>query len=354
MRVTVTGASGNVGTAVLRILRAAGHDVVGVARRVPDRTPPPPYDAARWVRLDLGTPGPDEPVVARLATAARGSDAVLHLAWQIQPSHDRDRLRRTNVDGSRRVAEATVRAGVPALVVASSVGTYSPVDDDVPRAEDWSTEGVPSSSYSVDKVAQERVLDAIEMRHPELRVARIRAALVFQRAAASGIERYFLGDLVPGGLVARGLPVLPWPAGVRAQAVHADDVAAAYLAAIGHRGAFNVAAPGVLDARTVADVLGARGVVTVPVPLVRAAVATAWRARGVHVSPGWVDLAAGVPLMDATRAREELGWRPTRTAPEALGGLLAGLVAGAGTASPPMRPRRYARRSLVGGQASDR
>lgn len=355
MRVTVVGASGNLGTGLLRRLRADGHAVVGVARRVPTTTPPAPYDVVgRWESVDVGSSGPDEPVVARLADAMRGSDAVVHLAWQIQPSHDRERLRRTNVDGTRRVALAAARAGVPSLVAVSSVGVYSPAYDDAPRDEDWPTGGVATSSYSVDKVAEEAVLDEVEGAYPDLAVARVRPALVFQRAAASGIERYFLGAVVPGGLVARGLPVLPWPAGVRVQAVHADDVASGLVAAVGRRGAFNLAAPDVLDAHAVADVLGARAVVPVPVHVVRSAVTAAWRVRGLHLSPGWVDLAASVPVLDTTRARTELGWEPRHSSRAALEELLGGLVDGAGTASPPMRPRARARRSLLGGQASDR
>jgi hypothetical protein len=42
--------------------------------------------------------------------------------------------------------------------------------------------------------------------------------------------------------------------------------------------------------------------------------------------PGWVDLAVGVPVMDTTRAREELGWEPTRTSGQALLELLDALA----------------------------
>jgi nucleoside-diphosphate-sugar epimerase len=50
----------------------------------------------------------------------------LHLAWLIQPSRDLAKLHETNVHGSRRVFEAAARAGVGAIVYASSVGAYSP------------------------------------------------------------------------------------------------------------------------------------------------------------------------------------------------------------------------------------
>src|SRR6187431_340599 len=103
MKVVVTGASGNVGTAVLRALREAPEvsEVGGVARRVPRRVPPPPYDTATWASIDVG--GTDgRAVIEALARVMDGASAVIHLAWAIQPNHDRERLRRTNVIGTAR------------------------------------------------------------------------------------------------------------------------------------------------------------------------------------------------------------------------------------------------------------
>ncbi len=288
----------------------------------------------------------------RLEAAFRGADAVVHLAWQIQPSHDRDRLRRTNVEGTRRVLEAADAAGVPHVVAASSVGAYRPVEDDEPRDESWPVDAEPRrSAYSVDKAATEELLDAWSDR---LAVARLRPALVFQRAAASAIERYFLGPALPARVLRLPLPVLPWPSGVRVQAVHADDVAAAVRAVLARRatGPFNLAADDVLRRDDVARVLSARRTVDVPLPVVRGALSAAWRLRAAHLSPGWLDLAAGVPVLDTARAREVLGWVPARSAVQSLAELVDGMVDGAGTASPVLRPRRRARPSVVGGQAS--
>jgi hypothetical protein len=62
----------------------------------------------------------------------------------------------------------------------------------------------------------------------------------------------------------------------------------------------------------------------------------AWRLHLQPTPPGWVDLALAVPLMDCSRARDELGWKPTRTATETLRELLQGLRAGEGDATPPL------------------
>lgn len=344
MRVVVVGASGNVGTALLRRLRAdpTVTSLVGLVRRPPHGPVPPPYDTAQWHGVDIGAPGPDDPVVDRLRGLVAGADAVVHLAWAIQPSHDRDLQRRTHVDGTRRVLEAAVRAGVPHLVVASSVGAYAPSYSDQPRDEDWEVGGIRSSWYSNDKVAVERLLDEAEVRHPGLAVARLRPALVFQRGAGSQIKRYFLGPLVPARLLDGHLPTLPWPAGMRLQAVHADDLADAYREAVVRQaqGPFNIAGPGLVRAPDVADVLSAGRWREVPHALVRAALGAAWHARVAPVGPGWFDMGASVPVLGTGRAERELGFRPRYTGVQALRDLLDGLVRGAGTASPPMRPRR--------------
>src|SRR5581483_3856760 len=156
--------------------------------------------------------------------------------------------------------------------------------------------------------------------------------------AATGIRRLFIGPLLPPGLLRRGaIPLLPFPRGLRTQAVHSDDAGQAYrLAATGAaHGAFNIAAPPVLDAATIARSLGARAVELSP-SLVRAAADASWRLRLQPTSPGWLDMGMGTPIMDTSRARHELGWEPLRSGEEALLELLDGLRAGADSGTPPL------------------
>src|SRR3989442_7746538 len=112
MRVVVVGASGNVGTALLR--RLAREDqvdaVTGVARRVPGPDAGAPYDGVDWHAVDVG--GPD--AVTRVTDVFAGAGAVVHLAWQIPPSHDPQALRRTHLTRTAHRAAAGVPAHVPA------------------------------------------------------------------------------------------------------------------------------------------------------------------------------------------------------------------------------------------------
>ncbi|MCP2163762.1 NAD-dependent epimerase/dehydratase family protein [Goodfellowiella coeruleoviolacea] len=341
MRVVIIGASGNIGTALLRRLaHEADVTAVGVARRRPH--PGFPYDTADWHQVDIGTPHADTALAGILA----GADAVVHLAWLIQPSHDESALYQTNVAGSRRVFAAAVRADVPHLVCLSSIGAYSPADKQHPVREDWPTGGIAASSYSRHKAAVERLLDGVELGEPARVISRIRPGLVLQRDAATEIQRYFLGPFVPRGLfgLARRarLPVLPVPSRLTLQFVHADDLAEALVRVLRTRlaGALNVATDPVASPRTLARILGARHL-PVPGPLLRAAAGLAWRLRLLPTSPGWIDLALSCPVMSTERARRELGWQPRHDTEQTLRDLLDGLAHGAGQqVSPPLRPRR--------------
>lgn len=340
MRIVVIGASGNVGTALLRRLAREGrHDVVGIARNPPaDRSGT--YGTAQWHALDIG----DAADTGALRAAVRGADAVVHAAWLIQPSRDPEELGRVNLGGSRRVVAAVLAEGVPHLVHLSSVGAYSahPADDAVVD-ESWPTRGIGASRYSHEKAALEAELDVVERENPGLVVSRVRPALVFQHDAGSEIARYFVGALAPVRFVRSiHLPALPLPRGLRFQVVHADDLADALTRIVEQSapGAFNVADEPVLGGRDLARALGAARPVGISHRLARAVVAASYRARVHPVHEGWLDLGLGVPKMSTGRARSELGWAPAHAASDVLAELLDGMRSHAGTASPVLRSRR--------------
>jgi nucleoside-diphosphate-sugar epimerase len=239
------------------------------------------------------------------------------------------------------VFRAAAEAGVPALVYASSIGAYAPGPKDRGVDESWPTTGIGSSFYSRHKAEVERLLDRFEQDHPETRVVRLRPGLIFKREAASGIRRLFAGPLLPNFLVHRRLiPVVPAHPRLVFQAVHSYDIGEAYRLAVVRddaRGAFNVAADPVLDPGELARTLGAKAV-RVPAGLLRRGAALSFRLRLQPSEPGWVDMAFAVPVMDTTRAREELGWNPRWSSSDALLDLLAGMRDGAGLDTPPLEP----------------
>jgi UDP-glucose 4-epimerase len=330
MRVVVTGASGNVGTSVLEALgrEAKVDEIVGLARRVPEVEMP----KVRWVGADV--------VSDELGPIFSGADAVVHLAWAIQPSRDEAMTERINVEGSRRVFEAAAAAKVPALVYASSVGAYSPGPKERAVDESWPVEGIPTSFYSRHKAATEDLLDELEGRAPELRIVRLRPGLIFKSEAASEIRRLFAGPFLPGFLVRKQLvPLIPRVPRLRFQAVHSRDVGEAYRQAVVREvhGAFNIAAEPEIGVEELCEFFGARSF-PLPARALRTAADVSWKLRLQPSPPGWVDLALGVPMMDTSRAREELGWEPSVSSLEALDDLLRGMRTADGAPTPPLEP----------------
>lgn len=334
MRIVITGATGNIGSALVRRLTSEGpHDVVGIARRLPDAWPG--GGDVVGVAADLTT---DE-CVPRLREVFAGVDAVVHLAWGFQPSHDLEYLEALGVGGTRRVLEAVTEAGVPHLVHMSSLGAYSPKQDDTPVDETWPTHGIPTSRYSVHKVAAERLLDAHEAAGHDTVVTRMRPGIVGQRGAGSSLLRYGVPAVVPATVLGH-VPVLPLDRGLVIPIVHADDVADAISRVLGRRvgGAFNLAAEPPVTAAHIAEALRAH-LVHVPSGAMRAAMSAAWHLRVQQVDAGWLDMGFAVPLLDCARASRELQWSPSVDALTVLREVLEGMREAASDSTPALRPR---------------
>lgn len=343
MRVVVVGASGNVGTALLRRLATEPvvTSVVAVARHVPradgSSTVRFPHNTATWRYADVTAPD----AAGRLDAAIDGADVVVHLAWADRGGHGR---RRANVEGTRAVAASALRTGVAHLVVASSVAAYSPAPyagdaRDVPVSEGWAVRGASGAAHAQDKAAVETLLDDVD-RSDGIVVSRVRSPLVLQRDAASQIARDLLGPLATRAL--RRTPgSLRLPEGLRFQVVHADDLAEAYDRIIvgRHPGPFNVTHPTVLTPQDVADVVSNGSLTAVPYGSVRTAVAVAQRARLVPVGADWLDMAMRVPVLDPGLSGELLRWSAAHDAKETLAELVEGIREGAGTSTPPLLPR---------------
>lgn len=349
MKVVVTGATGNVGTSVVEALAADPDvtEIVGIARRPTDWQVP----KTAWRALDVSK---DD-----LGAALAGATAVIHLAWLFQPARQPLLTWDNNVLGSIRVFEAAAEAGAEVLVHASSVGAYSPGPPDGHRVdESWPTHSLPTAAYGREKAYLERVLDAFEHEHPDMRVVRMRPCFLFKPESAAEQRRIFAGPLLPARLVGgRAVPVVPDVPGLAFQALHTADVAEAYRLALKRpvRGPFNLAAEPVITPDELARIFQARKV-PVPAAALVGAARLAYRVRVAPAPPELVELFLSLPVLDAGRAERELGWRPQRSGVEALEALLEGWRTGADLPTPPLSldtagPARIEEiRTGVGGQ----
>jgi nucleoside-diphosphate-sugar epimerase len=320
LTVAITGPTGTFGFGLVPLLQADEHiaRIVGIARR--------PFDPAEhgWTKMTYRRGDVREP--AALEEAFAGADVVVHLAFLITGTAARDTIRAINVEGTLNAFRAAAAAGARRFVYASSVAAYGfHRDNPVGMTEEWPVRPAAHLFYAQEKAEIEALLAAEAAAHPELGLYLLRPPVVLGPHAAGGKE------LLPGplGTLGRGLgraarrlplPLLTPAPDLPMQFIHEDDVGEAFrlcIVAAGPPGAYNITGDGVLSARDVARELG-----LTPLPVPTAAVATA--ARAVAALPfappaaEWAEAASHPAIMDASKAKERLGWTPRYTSLEAL------------------------------------
>jgi nucleoside-diphosphate-sugar epimerase len=322
--VAVTGPTGEIGiSAVTALEREPAVDaIIGMARR--------PFDPSSrgWLKTTYqqGDILDREAVDALVARA----DVVIHLAFIIMGS--RDESARVNLQGTRNLFEATVAAERPRrLVYTSSVAAYGyHSDNPVPLTEDVAPRGSAEHYYSEQKAACEALLADITRDSP-LEVFVLRPCIV-AGPKATALADAMPWNQLPGPVraVVKAVPalkpVVPDP-GYPLQLVHHDDVATAIaLAATAPAppGVYNIAGDGVV---TVADVARALGGRPVRVPAVAATAASAAISRVPRVPSmlEWLHTARTSMVMDTTKAKTQLGWRPLHSSAETLEALASGV-----------------------------
>ncbi|MGG7104938.1 NAD-dependent epimerase/dehydratase family protein [Rhodococcus sp. 24CO] len=335
MKIVVTGASGNVGTALLRRLRMQpNYRLTGIVRRPPPSTSDP-YRAARWRACDVGAP--EAPSI--LAEEVAGADAVVHLAWAINaPDRDPDPSR-TNATGTRHVLDAVAKADVPRLVCMSSVAAYAPAPRSTLVGESWDCTGIDSIAYSRGKRLLERSLSAFARTRRGTSLAWLRPCGIVQHDAGGEFARWLLPALIPGAPLGNILPLPLW-SHLRMQVVHADDVARALEVLLSDdraEGPFNIAGGPPMEARDLARAIGGPRI-PAPRSLLSLASSLAWRTGLAPLHPRWLELADRAALVSTDRAAVELGWSPAHTQASTLAEFAAGIRVGAGTASDALAP----------------
>ena len=243
MRVTVTGATGLIGTRLVAALARRG-DEVTVLSREPARARErlgSGIQAERWDPLHEPAP----------ANALAGRDGVIHLAGepvaQRWSAAAKERIRTSRESGTANLV-AGLRSAEPrprVLASASAVGYYGPRgEEEVPESTP------PGEGFLADVcVAWERAAQAAS--ELGVRVAVVRTGVVIDPAGGA------LAKMLPpfragaGGPVAGGKQWMPW--------IHADDLVSLYLAALDRAewsGPLNGSAPQPVTNRDFSKALG--------------------------------------------------------------------------------------------------
>ena len=235
MKVTVTGASGLIGTQLVERLRARGDDVTTLSR-----TPSSP-GAVAWQPEDEPAP----------AAALAGRDAVIHLAGENVAQRWNDDVKR-RIRSSRERGTRHLVAGIEAadprprvLVSSSAVGFYGPHGDE--RLD----EETPAGSDFLAEVCVVWEREAFRAADHGLRVVTIRTGIPLDQdggALATMLPFFKLGV---GGPVAGGRQYMPW--------IHVDDVVGLYLAALDGEewdGPVNASAPEPVTNKAFSKALG--------------------------------------------------------------------------------------------------
>ncbi len=316
LTVAVTGPTGEIGGAVVDALERAKEvgRILGMARR--------PFDPSErgWKKVSYRRGDVlDKRKVTRLVEEA---DVVVHLAFMIMGSARASR--RVNLDGSRNVFEAARTARVKRIVYASSVAAYGfHAENPRPLTEDVPAKGTAAHYYSAQKAEVEELLaDALHRTRT--------AAYVFRPCIVAGPKAPLLIDSLPYTQISERLPgpvlslldglpilrpVLPDP-GVPFQLIHHDDVATAVRAAVlgrGKPGVYNLAGPGELTVKQLAEELGWY---SIPVPelAVDAVAEMVSRLGFLPAQAQWIAAFREPVIMSTAKARKELRWRPRHDA----------------------------------------
>ena len=302
MRYVITGGSGYIGSRLVDLL-ARREDTEKIV--ICDVAPPATYrPLTEFEHVDVR----DRDAVRRVLERVR-PDALVHLAFILNPSRDEHFMYDVDVNGTHNVLEAAAAAGTAQVLVTSSATAYGAFPDNpVPLTEDHPVRGVASFAYARDKTESDRLCQLWAAAHPDRVMTIVRPSIVFGPSVDNYLVRLwtkqpFTAD--PGTL------------DNEIQFVHEDDTVDAITRLLlgRHGGAFNVAGDGVMTQRECAEVI-ASPIRRMPMRAYRALARTMWRARLSEVPPGQIEFAIHPWIVSTEKLKKTTGWSPRHTARE--------------------------------------
>lgn len=312
LRLAITGSSGYLAQRLMARL-AADTDcefILGMDIRRREFTLPCP---AEFLRYDMTAP----PELLTEFWTRRRINAGLHLAWQFDPLHDRQRQREVDVQGTLNFLRAAAAAGLKRLVYCGSTTAY--VSPQNPEREPWLDEetkptGTPRYLYSAHKAEVDRVVQAFREEHPEMAVTLLRGAIVLGPHTRNIVSKML-------DWPSRGFP---WMFQVRGadpsfQFLSEDDMGEILLRAVKAEsgGVCNCAGDGVIRYSEVVRAAGKRPL-ALPAGVLYPLTELLWKLRLSPFPAGILDLVRYPWVADNTRLKTAFGYTPQRTTRQAL------------------------------------
>ncbi len=234
---------------------------------------PPTIQYSRKVKFmswDVTAPCPD-------LFARHRIDAVVHLAYVLNPAHRKTHARMVNVTGTDNVLDACENAGVRHVIYLSSTSVYGAHPDNPPfLTEDDPIRPIKGFQYSEDKAAAEARLSTFAEWNPSAAVTVLRVCPVMGPNADNFIAGAFRKPLLPA--IGGADPPM--------QFLHEDDLISVLTQCLEQRpaGTYNVAADGTIPWSHMAATIGSR-MFRLPAPAWYSLTSAAWHLRLQNDSP---------------------------------------------------------------------
>jgi UDP-glucose 4-epimerase len=302
VRYLITGGSGYIGSRLVeRLSPRSETELILIGDLRPPRVFRP---KAEYRRLDVT----DAEAVSRLVASER-LDAIVHLAFVLNPIRDEARMYDIDVGGTQNVLDAAAAAGVPHVLVTSSSVAYGAFPDNpVPLTEEHPVRGVAAFSYARDKTESDRLCQLWALQHPDQVMTIVRPSIVFGPSVDNYLVRLWTKQAFQAEF---GVP----DPGI--QFAHEDDVVEAIAVLLDgrHAGAFNVAGDGTMTLRECAETIGLR-VVRVPARAFHRFAATMWRLGLAEAPPGALAYSMYPWIVSNEKLKRETAWRPRHSSRE--------------------------------------
>lgn len=296
MRYLITGGSGYIGSRLVeRLVEREDTEAILICDVRPPRVFRPRVE---FRQLDVR-----DAAGVRDAVASFAPDALIHLAFILNPMRDEAAMYEIDVGGTHNVLEAASACGVEHVMVTSSSTAYGAFPDNpVPLTEEHPVRGVPDFEYARDKAESDRLCQLWALRHPDRVMTIVRPCIVFGPNVDNYIVRLWTKQPFQADF---GLP----DPGI--QFVHEDDVVEALCVLLAGRvgGAFNVAGEGVMPVAECASMIGVPRR-RIPLRVMWRLASAMWKLRASETPPGNLHFAIYPWIVSSSKLQRETGWAP--------------------------------------------